>query len=153
MDFTIRKATINDAPSIGEMIKEFQVYLRDLGDPTDFNFNGETYATEGFGPSPAFSGFVAEYKEEVVGYLLYHFGYDTDQAHRLVFVIDLYVTETCRQLGIGRALMQSVTDTGRVHGAKSLIWSVYKPNVQAIDFYKGLGARTIDLEFMEMDIN
>ena len=152
MDFTIRKATIEDAQAIGDMIKEFQVYLSKLGDSTDFNFNAEAYATEGFGPSPSFSGFVAESAGEVIGYLLYHFGYDTDLAQRLVFVIDLYVKGTWRQRGVGRALMQSVTDIGRVHGAKSLIWSVYRPNVQAIDFYKSLGARTIDLEFMEMKI-
>jgi ribosomal protein S18 acetylase RimI-like enzyme len=153
MDFTIRNARIEDAGAIGAMIKEFQVYLSALGDTTDFNFNAEAYAKEGFGPSPAFSGFVAEGEEEVIGYLLYHFGYDTDLAQRLVFVIDLYVKKTWRQHGIGRALMQSVTEAGRAHGAKNLIWSVYKPNLQAINFYKNLGARTIDLEFMEMDID
>jgi hypothetical protein len=41
MGITIRKATAADASAIGELVKEFQSYLRALGDPTDFAFDAQ----------------------------------------------------------------------------------------------------------------
>lgn len=44
----IRKATAADAPQIGLLIAEFQDYLRDLGDTTEFRFNASAYLRDGF---------------------------------------------------------------------------------------------------------
>ena len=146
---TIRTATVADADAIGELAKEFQVYLRALGDGTRFAFTAETYLRDGFGPRPAFAGLVAELDGEVVGYLLYHFGYDTDRAMRLMFVIDLYVREINRRRGIGEALMRAAARTCREAGGRELIWSVLIPNKLAFPFYEHLGAKYIHgLKFM-----
>jgi len=153
MDFAIRAATREDAPAIGTLIGEFQRYLSELGDPTDARFGESAYLTDGFGESSAFSGLVAESSKGVVAYLLYHFGYDTDRAERLVFVIDLYVQREWRHHGIGEALMQAAAAAGRAYGAKTMIWSVSKLNTPAIAFYERLGATKInDLNFMQMNI-
>jgi ribosomal protein S18 acetylase RimI-like enzyme len=105
MHAVIRRATAADAHAIGALAKEFQAYLRALGDRTQFEFTAETYLRDGFGPHPAF--LVAELDGEVIGYLLYHFGYDTDRAMRLLHVIDLYVQASKRRRGIGEALMRA----------------------------------------------
>ena len=73
------------------LAREFQDYLRALGDCTEFVFTADTYLRDGFGSHPAFSGLVAELGGKVIGYLLYNFGYDTDRAMRLMWVIDLFV--------------------------------------------------------------
>ena len=146
---TIRTATVDDADAIGELAKEFQVYLRGLGDRTQFECTAETYRRDGFGPHAAFASLVAELDGEVVGYLLYHFGYDTDRARRLMFVIDLYVQETKRRRGIGEALMRVAAQTCRDAGGRELIWSVFVPNKLAFQFYERLGAKYIqELTFM-----
>jgi ribosomal protein S18 acetylase RimI-like enzyme len=153
MDFAIRAARAQDAVAIATLIGEFQNYLRELGDPSDFGFGASAYITDGFGDSPAFAGLVAESSGQIVAYLLYHFGYDTDRAQRLVHVIDLYVQEARRHQGIGAALMRAAAGVGRAHGAKAMIWSVYKSNALAMAFYEALGAKKInDLEFMVMRI-
>ena len=105
---TIRAATDADAQAIGRLEQEFQACLRALGDQTAFAFTAETYLRDGFGPNPAFAGLVAELAGKVVGYLLYHLGYDTDRALRLMYVIDLYVREAKRRCGAGEALMRAV---------------------------------------------
>jgi len=63
----LRTATIADADAIGGLAMEFQAYLRALGDRTQFAFTAKTYRRDGFGPSPAFAGLVAELDGEVVG--------------------------------------------------------------------------------------
>ena len=65
----IREATTADAESISNLASEFHNYLKELGDQTDFYFNATTYLRDGFGPNPAFFGFVAEIEGTVVGYL------------------------------------------------------------------------------------
>ena len=84
----IRPATPSDAEAIGQLMAQSAAYLRGLGDTTDFRFTAETFLRDGFGPNPAFTSIVAVVEEEVVGHLFYHFGYDTDWAIRLLYVID-----------------------------------------------------------------
>jgi ribosomal protein S18 acetylase RimI-like enzyme len=150
---TIRPATADDADRIGQLAKQFAAYLRDLGDTSDFKFDAQAYIRDGFGPAPAFSGIVAEINGLVIGYLLFHPGYDTDRAIRLLHIIDLYVDEGFRGRGVGRALMKWAATKGGEEGAKVLMWSVYHPNIIAAEFYKRLGARYVkglDLMYLEI---
>jgi ribosomal protein S18 acetylase RimI-like enzyme len=145
----IRTATRDDAEAIGELARQFADYLRRLGDPTDFRFNAEAYLRDGFGPNPAFSGLVAELNGRVVGYLLYNFSYDTDQAIRLLHVLDLYVRAGARRHGAGRALMQAAAKICRKAGSNELFWTVYSHNRLAFKFYESLGAQYAkDLQIM-----
>lgn len=150
MPLTIRAAELNDAAAVAQLMAESAAYLRALGDDsTDFNFTAETYRRDGFGPNPAFFGLVAVDGGEVVGHLLYHFGYDTDRALRLLHVVDLMVRAGSRNQGIGKALMHRAADLAREAGASELVWAVYKPNHLAARFYEDLGAAYVeDLFFM-----
>lgn len=149
MALTIRPATRADAEAVGQLMAQSADYLRALGDTTDFRFTAETYLRDGFGPNPAFAGLVAEVDGKVVGHLLYHFGYDTDRALRLLYVIDLMVQESIRGQGVGKALMLRAADLCREAGGSELVWAVYKPNRLAAEFYERLGAKYIeDLNFM-----
>jgi GNAT superfamily N-acetyltransferase len=153
MHAVIRSATAADAHAIGALAKEFQVYLRALGDCTQFELTAETYLRDGFGPNPAFSGLVAELDGEVMGYLLYHFGYDSDRAMRQLHVIDLYVQASKRRCGIGEALMRAAAQICREAGGCELIWSVFVPNKLAFQFYERLEAKRLqELEFMSWPV-
>ena len=149
MTLNIRAASADDAEAVGRLAEQFADYLRSLGDTTDFKLNAQTYLRDGFGTNPAFSGLVAEQEGNIVGYLLYHFGYDSDSAVRILHVVDLYVNENVRRLGIGRALMSAAAKLSRDAGGTELFWSVYVHNKVAASFYERLGSRyTKDLLFM-----
>jgi ribosomal protein S18 acetylase RimI-like enzyme len=151
MTSKIRPALAGDAPAIGALAQQFAGYLRALGDPSDFNLTAETCLRDGFGAQPAFAGIVAEDNGIVVGYLLYHFGYDSDAAARLLFIADLYVETAARRRGIGRALVARAAAIARETGAKEMVWSVYPANRLAADFYKKLGAQPIsEVFFMKL---
>jgi ribosomal protein S18 acetylase RimI-like enzyme len=148
---TIRPARATDAHAIRQLAREFADYLRQLGDPTDFKLTAEAYLRDGFGKKPAFAGLVTEDQGKVIGYLLYHFGYDSDKAARTFHVADLYVDAAARKQGVGRALMSAAARVARDAGAEELIWSVYPPNAPAINFYEKLGAERItEVFFMKL---
>jgi len=94
---------------------------------------------------------VAEQRGYVIGYLLYHFGYDSDGAFRNLHIVDLYVDSKARKQGIGRALMTAAAGIARQAGSQEIIWSVYRANNLATEFYERLGAQRItEVFFMKL---
>jgi ribosomal protein S18 acetylase RimI-like enzyme len=149
MRFSIRPAVREDADAVIKLSKEFSDYIHSLGEPGKCLFDTESYLRDGFGPNPAFSGLVADTGAELVGYLLYHEGYELDTAARVLYVIDLYVQKDNRRLGVGRALLDETVDVCRQLGGSHVCWSVYNTNQLAMRFYEGLGAAYInDQRFM-----
>jgi ribosomal protein S18 acetylase RimI-like enzyme len=147
----IRTITAADAEPVVRMWSDFARYLRELGDTDEQNFGVEAYLRDGFGPDPAFTGIIAERDSVAVGYLLYHFGYDSDQAMRVLYIVDLWVDPAARRGGVGRALMREAAARCRAKGGRALSWAVFTPNRLAVAFYEGLGARFYDaLEFMHI---
>jgi ribosomal protein S18 acetylase RimI-like enzyme len=151
MKFNIRPARAADALAVGHLAKQFADYLRELGDQTDFQLSAETYLRDGFGDAPAFAGLVAENESGVIGYLLYHFGYDSDSAARTLHIADLYVDASARNHGVGKALMARAASIARDAGADEMIWSVFHRNALATAFYERIGAERItEVFFMKM---
>ena len=151
MALIIRPALASDAQSIGNLARQFAGYLRELGDLTDFKLTANACLHDGFGTKPAFAGLVAENQDKVIGYLLYHFGYDSDRAALNMHVVDLYVDRAARNQGVGKALMATAASIAREAGAPEMIWSVYQSNTIATTFYERLGAQRItDVFFMKL---
>lgn len=152
-EYVIREAKHSDVPTIARLAAEFAQYLHGLGDTTELRLNEEALERDGFGPEPAFKGLVIETAGTVVGYLLYHDGYDTDAACRVLFVVDLFVTASARGKGIGAALMNEARKVAYDIGARQLVWTVDRRNALARRFYEAIGARYVDaLEFMCLDV-
>lgn len=149
----IRDARPDDVPAIAILVEEFARYMRNLGDMTELRLNAEAIERDGFGADPAFRGMVAEVSGNVVGFLLHHAGYDTDAAARLLFVVDLYVTESAREQGIGAALMKAAREVAARNGAVQMVWTVDRRNAQARRFYEGIGASCVkELDLMTLDV-
>lgn len=150
----IRQAVATDASAIGNLARQFAEYLRELGDTTEFQLTPETCLRDGFGDSPAFEGLVAESEGRVMGYLLYHMGYDSDKAQRTLHVADLYVDAAARRQGTGKALMETAATIARERRAGEMIWSVLPANQLATSFYEKLGAQRItEVFFMRLNID
>ena len=151
MALIVRPAAPADAAAVGDLAQQFAGYLRTLGDVTDFKLTADAYLRDGFGSKPAFAGLIAELDGNIIGYLLYHFGYDSDRAARNLHVVDLYVSLEARKRGAGRALMTEAAKMAREGGAQELVWSVYHANALAAAFYERLGAQRIaDVFFMKL---
>lgn len=152
-EYSIRDATVADVPAMAGLAAEFAEYMRGLDDTTTLHLDAGALERDGFGPRPAFEGLVAETAGGVVGYLLHHDGYDTDAACRVLFVVDLFVTRTLRQHGVGVALMRAASGIARGRGAKQLVWTVDRSNLAAQRFYQGIGGTFVqDLRLMYLDV-
>ena len=154
MSIRIRNALATDADGVIALSDEFTRYLHDLGDIADYKLTADIYRRDGFGSSPAFFGLVAETDSEVIGYMLYHFGYDAELAARIMFVIDLYVADGHRKQGAGASLMARAKSISRECEAIEIVWSVYKFNQEAHKFYERMGAKLIDdLDYMQLTVD
>ena len=143
----IRPIKPQDSSQIELLYQQSAKHLKSLGDTSEFLFDGQIYLRDGFGDNPAFFGIVAELNENLVGYLLYNYFYDTDQASRIMFILDVLVDQNHRQKGMGQALMQDAKRIATKQGAKHLFWAVYKHNSLAENFYTKLGAEKVEEVF------
>ncbi len=151
--FSIRPACRGDVPAIAALAEQFAQHMRELGDTTPLGLDATALERDGFGPDPAFRGLVAECDAQVVGYLLHHPGYDTDTARRLLFIVDLFVSPSARGLGIGAALVEAARQIAADATAAQLVWTVGRRNTGALQFYKSLGAQSVEaLELMCLDV-
>lgn len=151
---SVRSLTAADVDIVQEMVLEFGAYLRGLGDNWQHNFTAEKYLVDGFGPDPAFRGFIAERDGEALGYLLMAPNYDVDQGMRIEIVIDLWVRGIARRTGAGRALMERAAAEARHKGARQLLWAVYGPNSLARSFYLAIGGKMVaDLDWMYLPLD
>lgn len=142
MTSAIRPLTEADADAVIAMNGAFVLYLKELGDVDSQlqHFTKEKFLADGFGPDPAFAGYIAEEEGTPRGYLLYCKGYNVDLAHRLFFICDLWVQPEARGKGIARSLMVRCAADCRAWGGEWLEWYVYRPNKIAFDFYRRIGA-------------
>lgn len=150
----MRASKVEDARVIATLASAFAEYLRSLGDPHPGQITEQQYVADAFGPRRAFSGLIGELDGSPVGYLLYCHGYDLDLGGRVVWVIDLFVQESARGRGVGRALMSAVGEICRDAGGKHLSWSVYRDNRIGRRFYERIGAKySQDLDFMHLQVS
>lgn len=146
MDIVIRPATENDFGAIVELFREFARFEHREEQMTN---SMEQMKTE----KEYFNCFVAvNSQHEIIGYATYFFAYFTWKGKSL-YMDDLYVKESHRGAGIGKALLNKVIGLAKASHCHKLRWQVSDWNAPAIGFYKSLGAaidaqdRNCDLEF------
>lgn len=134
---TIRPATAADAGVILELIQGLAEYER---------LRHECVATEAllrdtlFGPRPYAEVIIADVQEAAAGFALYFHNYSTFLSRPGIYLEDLYVRPEFRGMGIGKRLLQQLAAIAVARQCGRLEWSVLDWNVDAIGFYKKLGA-------------
>jgi len=137
----IRVASIEDVPLILQLIRELAEYER---------LSHEVIATEEqlrvtlFGEHHGAEVLIAEWDGETVGFALFFHNYSTFLAQQGIYLEDLYVRERARGKGIGVALLRRLAKIAMERGCGRLEWSVLDWNELAINFYKHLGATSMD---------
>lgn len=135
--FEIRLARREDVPAILDMIRALADYE---------HLSHEVEATEValaehlFGERPYVEALMAESEDEAVGFALYFHNYSTFLARPGIYLEDLFVRQTARGQGIGRALLVRLAQLAVERGCGRLEWSVLDWNAPAIAFYESLGA-------------
>lgn len=133
----IREATAADAPLIVDMIRELAEFEHELD---QVRIMPDELLRDGFGASPRFHAFIAEWDSQPAAYALYFFTYSTWAGRPGLFVEDLFVRAQFRGKGIGKSVLQRMAVIAREQNCYGMRWEVLNWNTPAIDFYRSLGA-------------
>jgi GNAT superfamily N-acetyltransferase len=138
---TIRPATAADVSLILAFIRELAAYERE---PDAVQATEADLLRDGFGPRPEFRVILAEWQDRPAGMALFFHNYSTWQGRPGVFLEDLFVRPEFRGKGIGKALLVYLAQLALQENCGRLAWEVLDWNTPAIEFYKSLGAQTLD---------
>ncbi len=134
----LRPARPGDELLLLDLIRELAEYER---------LAHEVEATTGdiseslFGGGAVAEAVIAEWAGRAVGFALFFRNFSTFVGRPGLYLEDLYVRETHRGKGIGKALLLHLAGIARARNYGRMEWSVLDWNQPAIDFYNSLGAR------------
>ncbi len=133
----IRPATRADVPVVLGFIRELAEYekLTHLVVATE-----DTLAEELFGPRSPAEVLLAEAGGEAVAFAVVFHNFSTFLGKKGMYLEDLYVKQSRRRQGYGRALLLHIARLAVERGCGRFEWSVLDWNEPAIRFYEGLGA-------------
>lgn len=134
---TIRAARPGDETAIFALISELARFERL---ESQLEGDASALAAQLFGERPAAEALVAAYDERIVGYAIFFTTFSTFLARPGIWLEDLFVTDSERGRGTGKALLRAVADVAERRGAGRFEWSVLDWNRHAIEFYEALGA-------------
>lgn len=133
---TVRRATPDDAPTIVRFIRGLAEFEREP--PSSVKITEADIVRDGFGGSPRFEALIAEQDAEPVGFALFFMNYSTWEGTSGLYIEDLFVDESARGTGVGRALMVDAAAIARERDCARLELSVLDWN-PARAFYERLG--------------
>lgn len=138
----IRTATPADVPAIVGLIKELADFeqLGHLAQATP-----ETLMPHLFGDKPVVECWVAEGDDgALIAFALFFTNFSTFLAKPGLYLEDLYVQPAHRGTGLGKEMLSRLAALAVQRGYGRFEWSVLDWNVNAIEFYKKMGAVLMD---------
>lgn len=142
MAISIRPAAPGDEQTLFQLIQGLARY--EHLEPSVTGSAG-ALAAHLFGERPAAEALLAldEDGTQAVGFALFFTTYSTFLTRPGIYLEDLFVLESHRGRGAGRALLAEVKRIAQTRGAGRLEWSVLDWNASAIAFYRRLGAEVL----------
>ena len=140
-DFIIRKAEKADVSLVLNFIQKLAAYER---------LSHEVVATEEqlakylFGEEQVAEVVFGYYRDVPVGFALYFYNFSTFLAKPGIYLEDLFVLEEQRGLGFGKALLTYLARLAVDNDCGRLEWAVLDWNEPSIEFYKSLGAKSMN---------
>lgn len=138
---TIRSAVKADAPVILELIHELAVYEKA---PTEVSAQVADIEQTLFSSDPKVFCDVVEEDGEVVAMAIWFLNYSTWQGKHGIYLEDLFVRESARGKGYGKALLGYLAKKCVERGYGRFQWWVLDWNEPAIEFYRAHGAVAMD---------
>jgi GNAT superfamily N-acetyltransferase len=137
----IRAARESDTPELFTLVRakaEFDGCLELL------RADESSLAAALFAPPPKAKALVAAVDSAVVGLITYYDIYSSFIAKPGIWLDDLYVHESHRGQGIGRALLTKLCQIAQETGCGRIDWIVARDNVNGRAFYRSLGAQVFE---------
>jgi GNAT superfamily N-acetyltransferase len=144
----IRPAKPADVPLIQQFIRDLAEYERS---PESAVATQADLIRDGFGQAPKYRCLLAEWDGQPAGFAFFFYNYSTWQGRPGLYLEDLFVKPVFRGKGIGKALLLHLAKIAVDENCGRFQWQVLDWNTPAIDFYKSLGAKTMN-EWLTMRV-
>ena len=132
----LRPARPGDEPGILACITALAVYERE---PDAVDNTADDLTVTLFGPEPRAFAHVVERDGQIVGIAVWFITYSTWTGRHGVWLEDLFVLDSERGRGYGKALMRALAAVCIERGYSRFEWTVLDWNEPAIGFYRSLG--------------
>jgi GNAT superfamily N-acetyltransferase len=131
----IRKAGAADLEALGRLVRAYYEF-----DGIDYNAAKVRPALEQLvRESSLGNAFLVDIEGKTVGYAVATWGFDAEFGGRYLMLTDLFVEQSHRGAGFGKALLAAVDELGRTGGAGAIEGQVMRGNERARSFYHAYG--------------
>jgi len=137
MALSIRFAGVEDAVTLHRFIVALAEYEKE---PEAVEVTPAVLAAQMRSARPPFECLLAERDGRAVGLALFFQSYSTWRGRPGLYLEDLFVDESERRAGVGRALLVRLAQVAVERECGRLEWAVLDWNEPAIGFYRSLGA-------------
>jgi GNAT superfamily N-acetyltransferase len=139
MQVKIRKAVIEDAPTVFNLIKKMAHF--DRRKPEEIKVTLELILEHCFGKRPYFEVLLAETVNGALGFALYFFTYTSSLAAPILYMEDLFVEEEFHKQGIGKLLISHLAVIALENKCCRIQWNAVNWNENGLQFYAKIGAK------------
>jgi GNAT superfamily N-acetyltransferase len=141
MNITLAPVTPEEIPVLLELIRELARFEKL---EHEVAATAELLHAAFFGPQPAAGALLARVDGEPAGYAIYFSTFSSFTGRAGVWLDDLYVRPQFRKRGLGRRLIEAVARLAADRGCARFEWTALDWNERALEFYRSLGANTLD---------
>jgi GNAT superfamily N-acetyltransferase len=139
--FTIRNAELKDVPVVLDFINGLAEYEKLVHEVVATEADLERYL---FGDERVAEVLLAYEGEVPVGFALFFHNFSTFLGKPGIYLEDLFVLEKYRGKSYGKKLLAKLAALALERSCGRLEWAVLDWNESSIEFYKSLGASTLD---------
>lgn len=140
MNIKIRKSVKKDAKEVIRLIKELADFEK--LDPPDSKAI-RRLIKDMYSKNSPIKVLVAETAGKLIGYAFYFYTYSTFLAKETLYLEDVYVSADYRKSGVGKMFFIELKKAAKKNKCGRMEWHVLDWNVNAINFYKNLGAEEL----------
>lgn len=137
MPLKIREAIPKDSQTIFDFIMELAIYEKL---PNAVKTTVKEIKNSIFSPNSTVKALICEEDGKAIGYAVYFYNYSTWLGKNGIYLEDLYVNESKRGKGAGKAMIKYLAKKAISENCGRFEWACLDWNTPSRDFYESLGA-------------
>lgn len=137
MPLKIREATPKDSQTIFNFIMELAIYEKA---PNEVKTTVSEIENSLFLPNATAKALICEEEGVAIGFAVYFYNYSTWLGKKGIYLEDLYVSESKRKRGAGKALLKYLAGKALEEDCGRFEWSCLDWNTLSREFYESFGA-------------
>lgn len=137
MPLKIREAIPKDSQTIFDFIMELAIYEKL---PNAVKTTVKEIKNSIFSPNSTVKALICEEDGKAIGYAVYFYNYSTWLGKNGIYLEDLYVNESKRGRGAGKAMIKYLAKKAISENCGRFEWACLDWNTPSRDFYESLGA-------------